>query len=80
VNVNYWGQPGYWDLTNDTDIPAGARVKSITETYSWQVLATGLQVALFKADGNGYYVSSGTPVAGFVGTLVKQRYGLIRIR
>jgi hypothetical protein len=74
VNVNYWGQPGYWDLTNDTDIPAGATVKSITETYSWQVPATGLQVALLKADGTGWRAYSGTPITGFAGALVKQRW------
>lgn len=74
VNVNFWGPPGYWDLTNNASIPDGVTVTSITEAWTSSYPNTGLQVALFKADGNGWYVASGNPVSGAVGTLVKQNW------
>ncbi|NBJ16721.1 MAG: hypothetical protein FNP40_14400 [Dehalobacter sp. 4CP] len=72
--ANLWGQPGYWDLSSNASIPDGATVAAMTEYWSAHYPATGLKVALFKADGNGWYVYSGNPVSGAVGQIAKQRW------
>lgn len=73
--ANLWGQPGYWDLTNNPNIPAGATITSITEYWTSQYPNTGLKVGFFKSsDGNGWFVSSGNPITGAVGLPVKQKW------
>lgn len=69
-----WGTQGYWDLTNVASIPDGAKVTSIYESWRSQYPNTGLRVALFKADGNGYYTTTGANVTGFKNQPVKQKW------
>lgn len=72
--ANLWGQPGYWDLTNNASIPTGAKITSMYESWTSQYPNTGLVVALFKADGNGWYTTSGANISGASGALVKQKW------
>lgn len=73
--ANLWGQPGYWDLTNNINIPDGATVTAMYEYWTSQYPNTGLLVALFKSsDGNGWFTTSGANIAGAIGQPVKQKW------
>ncbi|HHY26160.1 MAG TPA: hypothetical protein GX523_05300 [Desulfitobacterium dehalogenans] len=73
--ANLWGAPGYWDLTNNPNIPDGAIITGIYEYWTSQYPNTGLQVALFRSStGSGYYTTSGADIPGFAGMPVKQKW------
>lgn len=71
---NLWGQPGYWDLRNNANIPDGATVTSLYVYWTSQYPNTGLDVGFFKEDGWGWRVYSGSNVKGAIGQPVKQRW------
>lgn len=73
--ANLWGQPGYWDLPNNSNIPDGATITNIVEYYTSQYPNTGLLVGFFKSsDGNGWFTTSGASINGAVGLPVKQKW------
>lgn len=72
--ANTWSGPTcYWDLSSDSGIPNNAVVTGVIVQWSTSGSYSGMHLALFKQDGNGYYIpTSGVMNHSFDGQSAKQ--------